>query len=258
MRAGVCCLPDNFISVKNAGFDYAEISMAYLFGKSKDELCDIKQKAADNGLSIDGFNGFFGSGISLYNDPLEKILDCCKKNFEIANALGGKYCVFGCGWLRKTPEGADKAETEKRFAFVLSKTAELAFGYGVTMILEPLCKEETDVINTLEEGLRLCRGANIKNLGCLVDFYHFYKNGEDLSVFDTLKEGELRHVHLARPDDDRAAPTEADRKALTLWANKLKDVGYNERISLECRWSKDYENDLMNAAPLIKEIFKNG
>lgn len=255
IRFGVCCLPESFAAAKNAGLDYAEISMAYLHGKSKAELYEIKQKATDNGLCIDGFNGFFGSGISLYGDPLDLILSYSKENFEIANILGGKYCVFGCGWLRKTPDNADKSETEKRFAYILTQIAELAEKYGVELILEPLCTDETDIINTFEEGLRLCRAADIKNLGCLVDFYHFYKNGEDLSVFDSLKPGEPRHVHLARANDDRAAPTEADRETLTVWAKKLKAIGYDKRISLECRWSKDYENDLMTAAPLLKEIF---
>ena len=255
MKFGVCCLPENFAAAKSAGLDYAEISMAYLHGKSNTELCDIKQKAADNGLHIDGFNGFFGSGITLYNDPLEKILDYSKVNFETANILGGRYCVFGCGWLRKTPDGADKADTEKRFAYILSQIAELASGYDLQLCLEPLCREETDIINTFEEGLRLCRSVNVKKLGCIVDFYHFFKNGEDLSVFDSLMPGEPRHVHLARPHDDRAAPTEADREALTVWAKKLKAIGYDKRISLECRWSKDFENDLMTAAPLLKEIF---
>ncbi len=255
MKFGVCCVPDNFVPAKKAGLDYAEISMAYLHGKSDAELREIKQKAAENGLYIDGFNGFFGSGISLYNDALETVLDYSKVNFETANILDGQYCVLGCGWLRKTPEGKDKAETEKRFAYILSQIAELAGAYGVELILEPLCKEETDIINTFEEGLRLCRAADIKSLGCLVDFYHFYKNGEDLSVFDDLREGEPRHVHLARANDDRAAPGQEDRETLQKWAEKLKKAGYDRRISLECRWSADFESDLITAASLLKEIF---
>ena len=255
MKFGVCCIPDNFAAAGAAGLDYTEISMAYLHDKSKAELYEIKQKANNYGLDIAGFNGFMGAGISLYGDPPEKILSYSKENFEIANILGGKYCVFGCGWLRKTPDGADKVETEKRFALILSDIAAVADEYGVEMILEPLCHDETDIMNTFDEGLRLCRAADIKNLGCLVDFYHFYKNEEDVSVFDTLRPGQLRHVHLARPNDDRAAPTEADRETLTLWAKKLKASGYDKRISLECRWSRDYENDLKVAAPLLKEIF---
>ena len=67
--------------------------------------------------------------------------------------------MLGCGWLRKTPEGADKPETEKRFAEILYKIAELAEEFGLQLILEPLCSEETDIINTFEEGLAVCRAA---------------------------------------------------------------------------------------------------
>ncbi len=252
---GVCCLPDNFAAVKEAGLDYTEMSLAYLHDKKREELKEIKDKANGLGLKTPGFNGFFGGGISLYNDPLEKILSYCRVNFEAANALDASYCVFGCGWLRRVPAGADKTETVKRFTDILYRIAELAGEYGVQICLEPLCCDETDVINTFEEGLSVCRAADIENLGCLVDFYHFYKNGEDLSVFDTLKPGEPRHVHLARPDADRGAPTKNDRSGLALWAEKLKACGYDGRISLECRWGGDFDGELKAAAEILKEVF---
>ena len=255
IEIGVCCLPDNFAAVKDAGLDYVEMSMAYLHDKKSEELKEIKRKSDGLGLSTPGFNGFFGGGISLYNDPLDKILSYCKQSFEIANSFDASYCVFGCGWLRRVPEGADKAETEARFADILCNISNLAAGYGVQIALEPLCYDETDLINTFEEGLNVCRRANVKNLGCLVDFYHFYKNGEDLSVFDTLKDGEPCHVHLARPDADRAAPTDKDKETLIKWADKLNAAGYDGRISLECRWN-DFDNELKTAAAVLKDIFK--
>lgn len=253
---GVCCLPDNFAAAKNAGLDYTEMSMAYLHDKPAEELKEIKNKADVFGLKTPGFNGFFGGGISIYNDPLDKILSYCKKSFEIANSFDASYCVFGCGWLRRVPEGADKTATEKSFTEILCRIAELAAGYGVDMALEPLCYDETNLINTFEEGLKVCRAANIKNLGCLIDFYHFFKNGEDLSVFDTLKKGEPRHVHLARPNLDRAAPKEEDREAIKIWADKLRGAGYDGRISLECRWGADFGKELKTAAAVLNDVFK--
>ena len=255
LEIGVCCLPDIFAAANDAGLDYVEMSMAYLHDRSAEDLKEIKKKAGALGLKTPGFNGFFGGGISLYNDPLDKVLSYCKQSFEIANLLDAAYCVFGCGWLRRVPEGADKADTEKRFSKILYSIARLADEYGVEIALEPLCYDETDLINTFEEGLKICRKANLKNLGCLVDFYHFFKNGEDLSVFDTLKKGEPRHVHLARPNADRAAPTEEDKETLKLWADKLTGAGYNGRISLECRWV-DFDNELKTAAAVLNYIFK--
>ena len=111
------------------------------------------------------------------------------------------------------------------------------------------------MINTFEQGLALCRAAGVGNLGCLVDLYHFYKNGEDLSVFDDLEPGDLRHVHLARPDEDRRAPTEADAETLKLWAEKLKASGYDGRVSLECIWGDDFGGEAKTAAKILKEIF---
>ena len=247
MKLGVCCAENGFSAVGKSGFSYAEIATAFVRGKDNASILELRKRAEENGLTIDGFNGFFTGNISLYNDPIDKILDFSEEAFNAAAVLGASYCVVGSGAYRAVPEGMDREKAYDRFMNLMDHMGKRAAGYGVEVILEPLRKAETNLLNTFSEGLEFCRAIGNPNVGCLVDFYHFFMNGEELSVFDTVKPGELRHVHIARPDPDRGQPKAEDAVVLKEWADALKRAGYSGRVSVECAWKGDFEQGTKEA-----------
>ena len=86
----------------------------------------------------------------------------------------------------------------------------------------------------------------------MLDLFHFFMNGEDLSVIDGLRPGELGHIHIARPNADRGCPRESDRQTIGEWAKKLKEYGYDGRISLEYVRGADQASELAEAAGVLK------
>ena len=84
----------------------------------------------------------------------------------------------------------------------------------------------------------------------LVDFFHFYMNGESDDGLLCAK-GRLYHAHIARPAPDRRVPTADDMPTLRKWAQMLSDIGYDGGLSLECAYSEDYEGDLRAAAAVL-------
>lgn len=254
MKTGVCCSENGFEAVAKCGYEYVEPVMALMREKSADELKEIRKKAEALGLTIDGFNCFFGGGVSLYGGE-QAVYDYAEKNFETANILGASYCVIGSGAARRIPDGGDKKEYTDKFTKLLKNIGKLAEKHGLFVALEPLQHAETNFINTLTDGIDVCRAVNEKSVGGLVDFYHFFENKEELSEFDILKPGELYHVHLARPDDDRGAPTAADLPTIEKWAAALKNIGYDGRVSLECTWKGDFYAELETAFDIMK-VFK--
>lgn len=247
MRLGICCGTDNFSLAKNVGFDYAEPPIAPLQNYDKTLLTETKKLVDDIGFSIDGFNNFFPGSISIYNDAFDTIIDCAKRNFEIASMFQSGYLVIGSGRSRSIPSDFSKEKAEYIFSNIVDTIANLGKQCGIRIFIEPLNYNETNYINTLKDGIQFKRSLNNDNVGCLVDLFHFYKNKEDLNDFDLLYPGELTHVHIARPNDDRDAPIKEDYEALKIWADKLKDINYNERISLECLWKKGMENSIREA-----------
>ena len=78
-----------------------------------------------------------------------------------------------------------------------------------------------------------------------------YKNGEGLSAIENSN-GMLKHVHIARANDDRAQPTLAEREDCLRWSAALKKCGYDDRLTLESRFVPDFEHAIVEALPALK------
>ena len=114
---------------------------------------------------------------------------------------------------------------------------------------------ERNFINTVDEGAAMCRMTGHSSVGLLVDFYHFYMNGEDLDELGRAADI-LWHAHIARPSRDRGAPKEKDIPAITEYAEVLKRIGYNARLSLECNWQNGVDKDAGDALKVMSVFRK--
>lgn len=254
MKFGVCCGASGADAAARAGLAYIEPALAAVRGMENAQLDSMRREAENAGVTVDGFNCFFGGEVALYRDDPDDIVAYAVRNFETALRLGGKYCVVGSGRSRNIPDGYDREKAEERFTSLMSRIGKEAGARGLTVCLEPLCRAETNFINTLTDCIGISRRISDPNVGCLVDFYHFFMNGEELSEFDELASGELRHVHIARPSPDRGCPRAEDAETVAAWAAALRSVGYDGRISLECSW-KDFGNDVKTGAGALA-VFK--
>ena len=255
MIHGVCCGMAGIAAAAEAGLSYVEPALVQVRGYSDAQLDEMRETALAAGVAVAGFNCFFGGEIMLYETDPGVILEYAKRNFEVVKRLGGRYCVIGSGRSRSVPDGGNRSAAEDSFCETVSAIGRLAAEYGVDLYLEPLQRAETNFMNTLTDGVRLCRRIGMDNVGVLLDLYHFYQNGEELSELDCLMPGELRHVHIARPNADRGYLRESDKETLSAWAEKLKSTGYDGRISLECTWGGDFAAEVKTAARML-ELFE--
>lgn len=252
MKIGICGDQSTFALAKQNIFSYAEPSIQLYRNKDSETLKTMRKETEMTGITIDGFNNFFSGDISIYEDSIDKLKEYSIKNFEIASYFGSEYLVIGSGRSRAIKDGMNKEECEDKFTDIISSLADIAKKYNLKLIIEPLNYKETNFINTLDDGISICRKINHTNVGFLVDFFHFFINGESLREFDKLKPGELSHIHLARPNVDRDAPISEDLPIISSWANKLKEIGYDGRVSLECLWKYGFENSVKSASEVLK------
>lgn len=73
-----------------------------------------------------------------------------------------------------------------------------------------------------------------------------FGSGETLDALEN-NGGLLRHVHLARANNDRGQPTEADKETCLIWAQALKKCGYDGRMSLESAHIPDFNTAAKDA-----------
>ena len=60
MRFGVCCNQEKFLTVKNAGYDYVELSISNLAQITEEQFKELKASLNDLNLKAETFNGYRG------------------------------------------------------------------------------------------------------------------------------------------------------------------------------------------------------
>ena len=148
------------------GYDGLEVAP---FTLADDPLrIDDKQAAAygriarDHGLAITGLHWLLvaPAGLSIVSEDvslrnrtsavMERLVDLCA-------AMGGKYLVHGSPKQRSVPAGTSATQAWDRARECLARAAARAQACGVTYCIEPLSTRETDLLNTVEDGVRMVR-----------------------------------------------------------------------------------------------------
>ena len=253
MKIGVCCNYDRWGIVAEAGYDYVEGNFSKI-AKATDEEFDAMKRALEaSGVRMEATNGFYSGDFQLYSkDDFEtvkkNVREYCELGFARGAALGQKVAVIGSSGARNIREGYTKEEAEEQFCEVLRICGEVGAKYGVAVTVEPLNTKETNFIITFADGLDIVKKTNHPNVLAMIDLYHHAQNGEELSTLDGT-EGILVHAHLARAD--RQTPVPGDEAEIDPKIAYLKKVGYDIRISLESKYTPDFETAIKNAYPLM-------
>lgn len=122
-----------------------------------------------------------------------------------------------------------------RAAEGLREVADYAGARDISLALEPLNRWETNMLNTVEQGLALCDAVGRKNVGLLLDTFH--QNIEEKRLGDAIRAAGERVLHFHASENDRGVPGSGH----VPWADvreALIDVKYDGVISLESFSSK--------------------
>ena len=258
MRFGVClgARGKEYVSVvKNAGYDYLEATFNVINGMDDATFKEFEETLKEYDIKAETYNGYFHKSMDIHvvgeNVNFSQLKDYTEVGMERAAALGGEIVVVGSGKSRMIPEGFSREKAMEQNAEFLRFCGDTAAKYGIKIVIEPLNRDETNFINTVQEGLDVCKYVGHGNVFCLADFFHMFKNGETLEAVENSN-GLLKHVHIARNNADRAQPTLADKAVCIEWSNALKKCGYNDRLTLESRFVPDFENAIVEAMPALK------
>lgn len=254
MKLGISC--NRLCRVEEAaryGFDYVEVALNWMQKLSLEERREFEKSLSVHKMPVYAFNAFFGSEVRLLGEGVnfaetERI---ARENVNFASAYGAKIVVIGSAGARAIPEGYTETDAAEALGAVVNLTADLCAEQGIAVCVEPLRRSETNYINTVLDGLKFAEELGNPNVGCLVDFFHFHENGEDLETIRALK-GTLVHAHLARPNPDRLSPKAEDEPILRQWMASLAEIGYDKALTLECRWKNpDFDTVIAETVPLI-------
>ena len=201
-------------------------------------VAGARRAAADAGIAITGLHWLLvkPAGLSVTSDDAvlrARTRGAMRRLVALCAELGGRYLVHGSPAQRRVPPGGDPAVARGRLAEALAEAADAARDAGVLYLLEPLPRDETDLVNTLDEAVALVREVGSPALATMLDAKSAaLAEREDAValVRRWLPTGLLRHVQLN--DRNRRGPGQgADRFGPLLDA--LVDGGYDGDVAVE-------------------------
>jgi len=219
-----------------------KIDLAYL--RKTVELHGMEVSAISTGLS---YLSYGYSLSSLNEDNRRRALEFFRKYIDVSIDLGARKVVVGLARGRCSREKRDKAM--ERLIDSLGELDDYAGKRGSLIVLEPLNRYETNLINKLSEALKIVK--TLKNTKILFDTFHIML--EERDVYDALNiaGSYIGHVHFA--DSNRLAPG----MGMLDWERivfRLIRTGYRGFVSIEARAEPSLEILLETAIKTLRPL----
>ena len=254
VRVGYCTGLKNLEAAKAAGFDYVELSATEIANLSDADFDNAVAHVKQVGLATPAANLFVPAAIKLTGPgtDVEQQNAHVRKVVSRLSKLGTDVIVFGSGGARRVPDGFAKDEAFKQLVDFGRRAANEAKAYGITITIEPLRQQETNIINSAGEGLDLVKAIDHPNFQLMIDFYHLASEKEDPSIVVRAKD-HLRHLHMANPTG-RVFPQKWEEFDYAPFFAKLREIGYDKRISVEAG-TQDLPGQAPPAIALLRNAF---
>lgn len=250
MQIGVCGGFDRLGPAKEMGFDYAELAASAVGAMTEAEFEEKLQLVKCTGLPVPAFNVLFPGTITLMGaTPDEEIQAYLEMVMSRMERMGGRVIVFGSGRSRNRPDGMSYEDAFRRLTEVTRMIGDAAGRHHLTVVIEPLNRTESNMINSVAEGACLCAAANHPAVKVLADYYHVTRDGEPFE--DVLRVGGVKHVHIAAAIS-RKYPLCCE-EGFTAFFDVLKKSGYDGMVSIEGS-TDDFEHEAPIALRLLRGL----
>ena len=239
VQVGVCT--NDVAGAVKYGFDYIEPSAAEIAAMTEEQFRKYADQVLSSPIRCEAFNSFIrrpelvvlGNEVprAALNDYMEGCLGRCRK-------LGGSIMVWGSAGSRKVPDGFSRERAREQIAEFLRTAGDIASRYEMVVAIEPLRRQESNILNSGAESLEMVRMAKHPNVKMIIDYYHMREESEDPRIVDTARQ-EIVHLHFANPAG-RVWPHDLKEDGqYEPFFRYMKNTGYAGRISIEGRGSFD-------------------
>jgi len=235
VEIGVCGSVDDFEKAEQFGFDYYEPAAAAVAALSDQAFADFAQRVSKSRIKCECFNSFIRTlvvvGPAVDRDALaayvNSALDRCR-------ALGGTIVVWGSAGSRNVPEGFPRERAWQQIVEFLRMAGPMAESRKITIAIEPLRKQESNVINTGGEAFRLVREVGHPNVKMIIDYYHLAEEHEDPQILETARDA-IVHLHFANPAGRVWPKDPAEDPGYAPFFAEVKKIGFRGGLSIEGR-----------------------
>ncbi len=220
--------------VKELGFDVLEISCAMLKNTGKEELLEMRKRAADAGITLTaGYGPAAGenlgspdsevvkNAVAFYTDILKKL-----EILDIHTLGGGIYSY----WPVDYSKPVDKAGDWARSVLNVRKVGKIARECGVDYCLEVLNRFEGYLLNTCAECKSFVEEVDVDAVKIMLDTFHMNIEEDSMPEAILLAGDKLGHFHVG--ENNRRLPGKGGLPWYEI-GMALRAVGYNKNVVME-------------------------
>jgi D-psicose/D-tagatose/L-ribulose 3-epimerase len=214
------------------GFDIIEICIEDPVTINPDRIRPRLEKAGIRATIC----GAFGPDRDLSSDESsirENGIAYTQRCINFARDLGADIVVgpaYSAVGKTRMLEPAARAAQWKLAVESLNRVGEYAAARDVRLGLEPLNRFETDLVNTIDQGVRLVKDIDRPNVGLLVDTFHM--NIEEKDIPAALRRAGRHIFEFHACSSDRGTPGE-DHLPWPEIVTALGDIGFDGPVVIE-------------------------
>jgi D-psicose/D-tagatose/L-ribulose 3-epimerase len=192
---------------------------------------------------------------SLDSEIRQRGMERHRASFRLARDMGAvhvggiTYSLFG-----KADRPASD-ESRKYSADALGTLAEEAKPMGLRLAMELLNRYETNMLNTVDQGLAFLRMAGSDNLYLHLDTFHM--NIEEVDMMQALKKA-LPHLAYFELDQNDRGPLDRGQIDFQPLLAFLKNAGYDKLIGVEAFSNAVSGPDIVRGVSAWRDLFRSG
>ena len=232
------------------GYDYIEASAAEILALSDREIDKLNSLKAEGRFALRYINSFVRADLKICTAARDDLVAYVETAVEKTARLGVGVIVFGSGVARMRPKEMSLEQGMEKYLDFVAICAKAAKKHGLVFALEPLNKTETNILNSVAEGIEIARNLNLKEIQVLPDAFHMSLENESADI--TVKNADLiSHLHISEAPG-RVYPGKFGGAYLIEFAKVLKAAGFDKDMTVECVF-ENFEKEGPLALKFVKE-----
>lgn len=239
MKLGLYVDIENGSILPNEDFAFIEENLQTLLVPEADDETFAKRLEITRGLQkpVYAVNRFLPPDLRVVGPDVDlaRLERWAKTAMSRAEQVGIKILVWGSGATRKIPEGWSREQAREQFLEAVRLVAPIAERHGVTIVIEPVCRHDSNFIMSLADGADIVETVNHPAVRLLADFWHMIHENEPPSEIERFA-GMLEHIHLSELGLDRGEPGRRGDD-LRAYLRALKNIGYDKGVVIESFWN---------------------
>ena len=232
---GGCASAGHFDTAVRLGFDYFEMEVTEISQMDDAAFAALQAHVLASPIRCRAFRSLIrkyqvvGDNASAQQADVKAYLE---RNLERCRQLGGRVVVWGSSQSRNVPAGFSRDTAWRQIQEFLHLLGDIAARNHLMIGIEPLRRQECNIINTAAEAMKLAHQVNHPNVKIIVDFYHLRQENEDPDIIRVAQK-DIVHLHFANPTGRLWPRSAAEDPQYQRFFSLLKEIGYQGGLSIE-------------------------